>query len=48
MARFFTALGFVALATFAYAQYTAWSLFDDVASAQSLRSSGGSARSYHK
>lgn len=48
MVKFFTVLGLVGLTAYAYAQYSSWSLFDNVASAQPSSHSAGSGRSYHK
>lgn len=48
MVKLFTAIGFAALTAYAYAQYTSWSLFDNVASAQPSSRLAGAGRSYHK
>lgn len=48
MARIFALVGMAALAALAYAQYSAWSLFDNVAHDQPMRSSAGPGRAYHK
>ncbi len=47
MPRLAMILSLAAFALFNYGQYQGWSLFSDVADAQSLRSGGG-ARAFHK
>ena len=48
MSRVYAFLGAMALASFSWAQYNGYSLFDNVASGQSSGGGSGSRSIYHK